>query len=344
MEDIIKFIAPKNLSSYIKVIGVGNCGINAVNNLHGQGIEGVDLIVCDTDSKSLANSQAETKILIGEGLGTGGNPVLAKQLATEAAEAIKAAFTEKTTILFIMAGMGGGTGTGAVPVITKIVRDINAEDKHFPEMLVVAVVTMPFHFEGKERMALAQRGLDELRSVADAVMVIDNNKVLDGEEKVPFSQFFYKVDELMSSPVKNLSAALTCLPLINCDFRDIVCLLRNGGDTFMGVGVAKGETRAIDAMLQALQNPLTVVSDMSGARAVFLHLSTSKEQDMIMDELAQVERYFNGVCVKQPRMMLSIGQDDTLGENIRVIVVATDIQPTETGSDDRLLGDPRPIL
>lgn len=338
----MEFIAPKELSSNIKVIGVGNGGINAVNNMCREGINGIDLIVCDTDAVSLAKSPVKTKIQLGEGMGTGGKPVLAKQFATENAETIKNVFVENTRMLFIMAGMGGGTGTGAAPVIAKIVKEIDTKDEFVPNILVVAVVTLPFHFEGRERLALAQHGLDELRSVADALIVIDNNKMIEGEH-IKFSQCFAKSDEMMFSPIKNLTSTLTCDALINCDLRDIDISLRNGGDTFMGVGVAKGETRSLDAMLQALQKPLTVISDVSGARAVFLHFSFSKEHELTNDELGQAFDYFNGVCVRQPIVRYGVGYDETLGESLKIIVVATDIQPTERDSDERLLGEPSPI-
>ena len=338
----MEFIAPKELSSYIKVIGVGNGGINAVNNMCREGIKGIDLIVCDTDALSLAKSPVKTKIQIGESMGTGGKPVLAKQFATENSETIKDVFVENTRMLFIMAGMGGGTGTGAAPVIAKIVKEMDTKDEYIPNILVVAVVTLPFHFEGRERLALAQRGLDELRSVADALIVIDNNKLIEGEH-IKFSQCFAKSDEMMFSPIKNLTSTLMCDALINCDMRDIVFSLRNGGDTFMGVGVAKGETRSLDAMLQALQKPLTVISDMFGARAVFLHFSFSKEHELTNDELEQAFSYFNGVCLRQPVVRYGIGYDETLGESVKIIVVATDIQPTERDSDVRLLGEPWPI-
>ena len=338
----MEFIAPKELSSYIKVIGVGNGGINAVNNMCCEGINGIDLIVCDTDAVSLAKSPVKTKLQIGEGMGTGGKPVLAKQLATENAETIKAVFAENTRMLFIVAGMGGGTGTRAAPVIAKIVKEIDTEDEYVPNILVVAVVTMPFRFEGRERMALSQRWLDELRSVADALIVIDNNKLIEGEH-IKFSQCFAKSDEMMFSPIKNLTSTLMCDALINCDMRDIVFSLRNGGDAFMGIGVAKGETRSLDAMLQALQKPLTVISDVSGARAVFLHFSFSKEHELTNNELGQAFDYFNGVCVRQPFVRYGMGYDETLGESVKIIVVATDMQPTERDSYERLLGEPRPI-
>ena len=338
----MEFIAPKELSSYIKVIGVGNGGINAVNNMCREGINGIDLIVCDTDAVSLVKSPVKTKLQIGEGMGTGGKPVLAKQFATENAETIKAVIAENTRMLFIVAGMGGGTGTGAAPVIAKIVKEIDTEDEYVPNILVVAVVTMPFRFEGRERMALSQRGLDELRSVADALIVIDNNKMIEGEH-IKFSQCFAKSDEMMFSPIKNLTSTLMCDALINCDMRDIDISLRNGGDTFMGVGVAKGETRSLDAMLQALQKPLTVITDMSEARAVFLHFSFSKEHELTNNELGQAFDYFNGVCVRQPFVRYGMGYDETLGESVKIIVVATDMQPTERDSYERLLGEPRPI-
>lgn len=332
----MEFIAPKELSSYIKVIGVGGGGVNAVNHMFRQGIVGVDFFVCDDDCHHIEQSPVPTKIHL-EPESSHPTPLELHDSVVQNAGTIKDYLSENTKMLFIMAGMGGGTGTGAAPVIAKIVKEIDTKDEYIPNILVVAVVTLPFNFEGKERLALAQRGLDELRSVADALIVIDNNKLIEGEH-IKFSQCFAKSDEMMFSPIKNLTSTLTCDALINCDLRDIDISLRNGGDTFMGVGVAKGETRSLDAMLQALQKPLTVISDMSGARTVFLHFSFSKEHELTNDELEQAFSYFNGVCVRQPIVRYGVGYDETLGESVKVVVVATNSQPTER--DPRvLMGD-----
>ncbi len=332
----MEFIAPKELSSYIKVIGVGGGGVNAVNHMFRQGIVGVDFFVCDDDCHHIEQSPVPTKIHL-EPESSHPTPLELHDSVVQNAGTIKDYLSENTKMLFIMAGMGGGTGTGAAPVIAKIVKEIDTKDEYIPNILVVAVVTLPFNFEGKERLALAQRGLDELRSVADALIVIDNNKMIEGEH-IKFSQCFAKSDEMMFSPIKNLTGTLTCDALIHCDMRDIDISLRNGGDTFMGIGVAQGETRCLDAMLQALQKPLTIISDMSGARAVFLHFSCSKEHEITIDDMEQASRYLNGVFVKQPVVRYGMGYDETLGESVKIIVVATNSQPTER--DPRvLMGD-----
>ena len=332
----MEFIAPKHMSSYIKAIGVGGGGVNAVNHMFRQGIVGVDFFVCDNDCHHIEQSPVPTKIHL-EPESSHHTPLEVHDSVVQNAGTIKDYLSENTKMLFIMAGMGSTTGTVAAPVIAHIAKEIETGDEYIPEILVVAVVTMPFRFEGKERLALAQRGLDELRSAADALIVIDNNKLLEGE-KISFSQCFAKADEMMLSPLKNLTGTLACDALIHCDMRDIVLLLRNGGDTFMGIGVAQGETRCMDAMLQALQKPLTIISDMSGAHAVFLHFSCSKEHEITIDDMDQASRYLNGVCVKQPVVRYGIGFDETLGESVKVIVVATDIQSADIGHDDRLMG------
>ena len=329
------FIAPKNQSSPVKLIGVGGGGVNVVNHMCRQGIVGVDFFVCDDDCH-IELSPVPTKIH----LETGSSHPTSLEVhdsVVQSAGTIKAFLSENTRLLFIVAGLGGTTGTVATPVIAEIAKKIETNDPHMPEVLVVAIVAMPFRFEGKTRMEQAQEGLDRLRSKVDSIIIIDNNKVLMGES-IKFNQCFAKVDEMMSSAVNSLITPLASDSLINVDFRDLAMVLNGGGDTFMGIGVAQGETRCLDAMLQALQKPLTTISDMSGARTVFLHFSFSKEHEPTIDELEQAFSYFNGVCAGQPVVRLGIGYDETLGESLKVIVVATVIQPTRKDDSEPTMG------
>lgn len=334
----MEFIAPKHLSSYIKVIGVGGGGVNAVNHMFRQGIVGVDFFVCDNDCHHIEQSPVPTKIHL-EPESSHPTPLEVHDSVVQNAGTIKDYLSENTKMLFIMAGMGSTTGTVAAPVIAHIAKEIETGDEYIPEILVVAVVTMPFRFEGKARIDKALEGLEALRSKVDSIIVIENNKLLEGE-KLTFSQCFAKADEMMSSAVNCLITPLASDSLINVDFRDLAMVLNGGGDTFMGIGVAQGETRSLDAMLQALQKPLTTISDMSGARTVFLHFSFSKEHELTNDELVQAFNYFNGVCVRQPIVRYGMGYDETLGESVKVVVVATVIQPIDMGPDTRTAGVP----
>ena len=339
MEENIIFTKPEKNTSYIKVIGVGGAGTNAVNHMFRQGITDIDFIACNTDAKSLEASPVPTKInlLGGEGHYTGSRPEEAKQMAVEKADEIKEIFSENTSLLFIVAGMGGATGTGAAPEIARIAKEIETDDDYMPQITVVALVTTPFNFEGEKRMEEAQQGIDELRKYADAIMVIDNNKLLEGE-KVAFREAFAKSDDAMLRTIRVVADMITVEAVIHVDLRDIKTILNDGGDCFVGSGIAEGKTRVMDAMLQALTKPFSTLSDISGANKLLLHFTSSEKHEITAEELEEACSYLTGVCVKQPTILWGIGYDNTLDEKARVTIVATDIEDVEFCTTE-LMGD-----
>ena len=322
------FIAPKEESSYIKVIGVGGGGVNAVNHMCRQGIVGVDFIVCNTDSKSLSSSPVNTKLQLGEGLGAGGRPEVAKEYAEEAKDRIKDALTG-ARMLFITAGMGGGTGTGASPVIAEIAKEIETNDPHMPEVLVVAIVTMPFRFEGKARLDQAQEGLEALRSKVDSIIVIDNNKVFVGE-RIKFSQCFAKADDVLLTAAKSVAEMITVNSYMNVDLRDVNSVMAKSGTAIMGSGTAIGENRAIEAIEEAMKSPLLNDIDITDSQKILLHITCSEEYECDNDEIEEITTKITTTCKNSPNLKMGIGIDDTLGESLRVILVATGFQAKPT--------------
>ena len=318
------FIAPKEESSYIKVIGVGGGGVNAVNHMCRQGIVGVDFIVCNTDSKSLSSSPVNNKLQLGEGLGAGGRPEVAKEYAEDAKDRIKDALAG-ARMLFITAGMGGGTGTGASPVIAEIAKEIETNDPHMPEVLVVAIVTMPFRFEGKARMEQAQEGLDLLRSKVDSIIIIDNNKVFMGE-RIKFSQCFAKADDVLLTAAKSVAEMITVNSYMDVDLRDVNSVMSKSGTAIMGSGIASGEKRAIEAVEEAMKSPLLNDIDITDSQKILLHITCSQEYEADSDEIEEITEKITTTCKNSPNLKMGIGIDDTLGENLRVILVATGFQ------------------
>ena len=320
----MNFIAPKEESSYIKVIGVGGGGVNAVNHMCRQGIVGVDFIVCNTDAKSLASSPVTSKLQLGEGLGAGGRPEVAKEYAEESKDRIKEELAG-TRMLFITAGMGGGTGTGASPVIAEIAKEIETNDPHMPEVLVVAIVTMPFRFEGQARLDQAQEGLEALRSKVDSIIVIDNNKVFSNE-KIKFSQCFAKADDVLLTAAKSVAEMITVNSYMNVDLRDVNSVMSKSGTAIMGSGIASGENRAIEAIDEAMQSPLLNDIDISDSQKILLHITCSVENECDSDEIEEITKRITTTCKNSPNLKMGIGFDDTLGESLRVILVATGFQ------------------
>lgn len=324
----MNFIAPKEESSYIKVIGVGGGGVNAVNHMCRQGIVGVDFIVCNTDSKSLSSSPVISKLQLGEGLGAGGRPEVAMEYAQEAKDRIKEALAG-TRMLFITAGMGGGTGTGASPVIAEIAKEIETNDPHMPEVLVVAIVTMPFRFEGKARLEQAQAGLEQLRSKVDSIIIIDNNKVFVGE-RIKFSQCFAKADDVLLTAAKSVAEMITVNSYMDVDLRDVNSVMSKSGTAIMGAGIASGENRAIEAVEEAMRSPLLNDIDITDSQKILLHITCSQEYEADNDEIEEITEKITTTCKNSPNLKMGIGFDDSLGESLRVILVATGFQAKPT--------------
>ena len=322
---LMNFIATKGESSYIKVIGVGGGGTNAVNHMYREGITGVDFIVCNTDAKSLSISPVTNKIQLGEGLGAGNDPEVAKRCALENTDTIKAVLSENTKMLFITAGMGGGTGTGASPIIAQIAKEIELNDKDVPKILVVAIVTMPFSFEGKARKQQAEDGVKELRKYVDSILIIDNDKVLGGE-KLPFRKAFAKADDVLLTAAKSVAEIITVNAYMTIDFRDVNTVMKDSGTALMGAGVAEGENRAIEAMQQAVTSPLLNDTDISDSRNILLQFTCSEDYEITTEEIEETTGYLTSICKKQPTIIWGIGYDEELGEKVRIIVVATGFQ------------------
>ena len=323
MEDMIKFEMPKNQSSIIKVLGVGGGGSNAVNHMHRQGITGVDFIVCNTDAQALDMSPVPTKIALGEkGLGAGCVPLVAEKAANEKSEEIKSLLSTNTEMLFITAGMGGGTGTGAAPVIARIAKEIALEDEEVGKILVVAIVTLPFSFEGRKRKLQADKGIEELRKYADAVLIISNDKLRELYGNLGLLEGFKIADNVLLTAAKGIAEIITVKAYINIDFKDVNTVMKNSGVAIMGTGIAEGENRAQQAIKDAINSPLLNDNDIKGTNNILLYLS-SGEKDISFDEITDITEYLLQSAGEQVDVIWGAGKDDSLGDKISVTIVAT---------------------
>ncbi len=328
MEDILKFDFPIHQSAYIKVIGIGGGGSNAVNHMFEHGIKGVDFIVCNTDAAALDGSPVPNKIQLGKGLGAGNMPSVAEKAATEKAEEIKALFENNTQMVFITAGMGGGTGTGAAPVVAKLLKEIELEDEEVKRILTVAVVTTPFSIEGRKRIQQAQEGIAELRKHVDAILIINNDKLKEyGEFRM--SQAFALANEILTTAVKGISEIMTVHSTVQIDFRDVNTIMQNSGVALMGCGSAEGEDRAIKAVTQAISSPLLNDSDINGAKNVLIYISSSSENEVTMSEFEEITHFVQKATGRDVDVIWGAGNDDFLGEKISVTLVATGFSENE---------------
>lgn len=329
MEDMFKFEMPKNQSSIIKVLGVGGGGSNAVNHMHSQGIMGVDFIVCNTDAQSLDMSSVPNKIALGDkGLGAGSVPMVAEKAANEKSEEIKKLLESNTEMLFITAGMGGGTGTGAAPVIAKIAKEIELEDEEVSKILVVAIVTLPFSFEGRKRKQQADKGIAELRKYADAVLIISNDKLRQLYGDLGLSEAFRIADNVLLTAARGIAEIITEKAYVNIDFKDVNTVMRNSGVAIMGTGIAEGENRAHTAIEMALKSPLLNDNDIKGTHNILLYLS-SGQKEISMDEITEITEYILDEAGNKAEIIWGAGRDDSLGDQISVTVVATGFDKEE---------------
>lgn len=305
----------------IKVIGVGGGGSNAVNHMFRMGVNDVDFIVCNTDRQALTNSPVKTKIQLGalltSGLGAGTNPEVGRQAALENAEDIRKVLGEPTKMVFITAGMGGGTGTGAAPVIAQIAREMG--------LLTIAVVTAPFDFEGIEKLDQAMRGIDELKEYCDTVLVILNDKLAEIFEDFPMDQAFAKADDVLANAVKSIAEIITVQGEINVDFMDVKRVLEGAGQAVMGSADAVGETRALTAIQDALNSPLLNDRDIRGAKRILLTMASGPEARTTMRELQVITGYIKEKIGRDKQAHLfkyGTIKDEKLGKNLRVTVIA----------------------
>ena len=314
----IAFDLPKNQSNVIKVIGVGGGGSNAINHMFQQGIKGVDFIICNTDSQALHNSGVPNKIQLGvnltEGLGAGANPEVGEQAALESLEDIRRMLDTNTKMVFITAGMGGGTGTGAAPVIAKIAKEL--------DILTVGIVTMPFLFEGKTRNEQAQKGIETLRSHCDSLVVINNNKLREVYGNLGFKAGFAKSDEVLSTASKGIAEVITHHYTQNIDLRDAKTVLSNSGTAIMGSATASGKTRAQEAIMKALDSPLLNDNKITGAKNVLL-LIVSGVQEITIDEIGEINDHIQNEAGHGANIIMGVGEDESLEEAIAVTIIAT---------------------
>lgn len=306
----------------IKVIGVGGGGGNAVNHMFRQGIHGVDFIVCNTDAKALAASPVPNKIELGK-LGAGNIPEHARKAALEHKDEIREAISDDTQMLFITAGMGGGTGTGAAPVIAEIAKSIEINDEMVPRILVVAIVTMPFSFEGKRRKEQAAAGIEELKKHVDAILVINNDK-LRHLGNLPLNQAFSQADDVLLTAAKGIAEIITVSAYVNIDFRDVNTVMEKSGTALMGAGEGQGENRARQAIEEATTSVLLDDNDIRGAKNILLYFSYSPSHQITMDELGEVTDYITDLTGNnETNVIWGAGDDDSLNDELRITLIAT---------------------
>ena len=314
----IAFDLPKNQSNVIKVIGVGGGGSNAINHMFQQGIKGVDFVICNTDAQALQNSGVPNKIQLGvnltEGLGAGANPDVGEQSAVESLEDIRRMLDTNTKMVFITAGMGGGTGTGAAPIIAKMAREL--------DILTVGIVTMPFQFEGKMRNAQAHEGVEKLRAQVDSLIVINNNKLREVYGNLGFKAGFSKADEVLATASRGIAEVITHHYTQNIDLRDAKTVLSKSGTAIMGSATASGQTRAQEAIMKALDSPLLNDNKITGAKNVLL-LIVSGSQEITIDEIGEINDHIQTEAGHGANIIMGVGEDESLQESISVTIIAT---------------------
>jgi cell division protein FtsZ len=314
----ITFDLPKNQSNVIKVIGVGGGGSNAINHMFKQGIIGVDFVVCNTDSQALHTSPVPNKIQLGvnltEGLGAGAKPEVGHQAALESIEDIEKMLDANTKMVFITAGMGGGTGTGAAPVIAQLAKERG--------ILTVGIVTIPFQFEGKSRAEQAMQGVEKLRKQVDSLIVINNNKLREVYGNLGFKAGFAKADEVLATASKGIAEVITNHLTMNIDLKDAKTVLSDSGTAIMGSAIAEGEDRAKEAIVAALDSPLLNDNKISGAKNVLL-LITFGSNEITIDEISEINEYIQSEAGHNANIIMGVGEDEKLGDAISVTVIAT---------------------
>ncbi len=316
MTDMITFL-PKQNPSIIKVLGVGGGGSNAVNHMFKQGITGVDFAICNTDVQALESSPVPIKIEIGNksGLGAGAKPEVGKAAAEESIGKINELLSDETTqMLFITAGMGGGTGTGAAPIIAKLAREMG--------ILTVGIVTLPFGFEGRRRKQQAEKGIDELKQHVDALLVISNDKLREQFGNLVLGEAFGQADNVLANAAKGIAELITVTGYINVDFEDVRTVLKDSGKAIMGSAKAEGEDRAERAIEEAMNSPLLNDNEIAGATDILLYITTGAE-DITMDEITEITDYVQKESGRDADTIWGVGKDESLGNNIGITIIAT---------------------
>jgi cell division protein FtsZ len=327
------FDLPKNQKSIIKVIGVGGGGSNAVNHMFSQGIKDVEFVVVNTDAQALESSPVPLRLQLGanltEGLGAGANPEKGKNAALESKEQIRELLSDNTKMVFITAGMGGGTGTGAAPVIAKIAKDL--------DILTVGIVTAPFVFEGKKKMQAAQAGIEALRENCDTVLVILNDKLREIYGNLAIRSAFAKADNILTTAAKSIAEIITVHQDVNVDFEDVKTVMKDAGAAVMGSATEEGEGRAIRAAEKAIASPLLNNVDIKGAQKILLSIMSGEDDELSMDELSEITEYIQERAGDNAEVIFGQGIDEELSKGIRVTVIATGFKM------DKLTETPTPI-
>jgi len=314
----MEFDLPKEQSSIIKVIGVGGGGCNAVNHMYRQGIKDVNFVICNTDAQALDTSPVPNKIQLGPGLtkgrGAGSHPSTGKDATMESLKEVKEILEKNTEMVFVTAGMGGGTGTGGAPVVARTAKEMG--------VLTIGIVTMPFGFEGKRRKLQAESGFQEMRDSVDAILIISNDKLREIYGNLEFNEAFAKADDILATAAKGIAEIITVPGYINVDFEDVKTVLRNSGLAIMGSAKAAGEGRAIDAVKSALASPLLSDSDISGAKNILLNIS-SGTKPVLMDEISEITEFVQEAAGNDCDIIWGNCNDEQLEDQIMVTVIAT---------------------
>lgn len=321
------FDLPKEKASIIKVFGIGGGGCNAVNHMFRQGIKDVNFVICNTDAQALESSPVPNRIQLGpeltKGRGAGNHPEMGQAATLESMEEIRGLLEANTEMVFITAGMGGGTGTGGAPVVARIARDMG--------VLTVGIVTLPFSFEGKKRVAQAREGIEELKEHVDSIIVIVNDKIREVYGNLGFSDAFARADDILTTAARGIAEIITITGYVNVDFEDVKTVLRDSGAAIMGTGTASGEHRAIEAVESALNSPLLNDTDIQGAQHVLLNI-TSGEREVLMDEISEITEYVQESAGMEADIIWGNCSDDTLGDALSVTVIATGFQGDKLGN------------
>ena len=324
--DLLEFDAPivDQMQNIIKVIGVGGGGCNAVRNMYNEGVQGVSFAVCNTDSASLKNSPVPVKIQLGEGLGAGARPEVGKAEAESSIDMIEHLLDDHTKMVFVTATMGGGTGTGAAPVIARVAKEKG--------LLTIGVVTIPFYFEHRRKIIKALKGVDELRKNVDALLIVNNERLCDiySDTNVSLKNALAEADNVLKNAVKGISELITISSEgnINLDFRDVETTMRNGGGAIMAIGRAKGDHRVERAIIDALDSPLLHGNDISRAKRILFNIYASEENPILIPEMQEVDDFFDQLN-PDVEVIWGTSTDDSLGEDAKVIILATDMNDEE---------------
>jgi cell division protein FtsZ len=323
---MIHFDLPKEKSSIIKVIGVGGGGSNAVNHMFSQNIEGVNFIICNTDAQAIAQSRVPNKVQLGphltQGLGAGANPDIGRQATEESLEEIKTILEVNTKMVFITAGMGGGTGTGGAPIISKICKDLG--------ILTVGIITTPFSYEGKKRMTQAEEGINAMKQYVDTLLVISNDKLRHQFGNLKMKEAFAKADNVLATAAKCITDVINSTGQINVDFADVCTVMRNGGVAILGSATAKGDNRAQKAIEEALNSPLLNDNDIRGAKWILININSSEgEHEFTMDEVEIIQNYLLSQAGEHTDVILGLGYDNSLDSSLGITLIATGFEHKE---------------